>query len=594
MNLLSNLSLRAKFLLATFASIAALFVPTGLVIEYRTVRTASRSLEKEALASLEAYESLWRARADLLASVSLALSGMSDVRAAFGTGDEATIRDTAGERWAKLSHENAEFLVTDPRGRVIASFGEKPPATVAEHVQAVRDAAKAFPRQSSGFLFQGGSLYQVVITPVYVGSGGDAALLDVLLAAYRVDDKLLDRFNVSTGGSEFLFAVGNNVVASTLTPRQVAVCSAELFRRAHGGAAERVNAGATDYLALRRPLLDIGGQPLGDVWILRSFEAEQQAVWVLRRDLALVWGGALLTALALAWVLAQRVMRPIARLDAGAAEVGRQNYAHRVPVTTRDELGRLADAFNRMCESLQRANSDLIRQERLAAVARLSSSLVHDLRNPLAAIYAGSEMLAEGDLTPARVQRLATNIHRASLQIKTMLDELLEVRRGGHGEAECCSARELIEGAWEFLSTRADLTGVTLDADIDAELLIRVQRTRMQRVFMNLFANSIEAMPGGGTIIVRASVDDHHVLIHVEDSGCGIAPDVREKLFEPFVTGRKKNGMGLGLALARQTVADNGGELWSDAAVLKGARFCLRLPAGNEAHPEELVRHNGA
>lgn len=592
MNLLSNLSLRAKFLLVTFASIGALFVPTGLVIEYRTVRTASRSLEKEALASLEAYESLWRARADLLASVSLALSGMSDVRAAFGTGDEATIRDTAGERWAKLSHEHAEFLVTDPGGRVIASFGEKPPAAVAEHVQAVRDAAEAFPRQSSGFLFQGGNLYQVVITPVYVGSGADAALLDVLLAAYRVDDKLLERFNVSIGGSEFLFAVGNNVVASTLTPQEVAACSRQLFHRAHGQSAERVSAGSTDYLALRRPLPDIGGKRVGDVWILRSFAAEQQAVWVLRRDLALVWGGALLTALALAWLLAQRVMRPIARLDAGAAEVARQNYAHRVPVTTRDELGRLADAFNRMCESLQRANADLIRQERLAAVARLSSSLVHDLRNPLAAIYAGSEMLAEGDLTPARVQRLATNIHRASMQIKSMLDELLEVRRGGHGEVENCSARELIDGAWEFLSTRADLSGVRLETEIDPGLIISVQRTRMQRVFMNLFANSIEAMPEGGIITVRASVDDRHVLIHVEDSGCGIAPEVREKLFEPFVTGRKKNGMGLGLALARQTVADNGGELWSDAAVLKGARFCLRLPNGH-GDPEEILHHNG-
>ena len=581
MNLLGNLPLRAKFLLASFAIIAALFIPTGLVIEYRTVRTASRGLETEALASLEAYESLWRARSDLLASVSLALSGMSDIRKAFGTGDAETIRDTAGERWAKLSRENAVFLVTDPHGRVIASFGEKPPAAVSENVAAVGEAAHAFPKQSTGFLFQGGSLYQVVITPVYVGAPADPGLLDVLLAAYRVDDKLLSRFSVSTGGSEFVFAVGNRVVASTLPAQDVAPSSVEFLQRMQGSRAERVRAGNTDYLALRRPLLDIGGQPLGDVWILRSFRSEQQAVWVLRRDLAVVWGAALLTTLAIAWILAQRLMRPIARLDAGAAEVSRQNYAHRVPVTTRDELGRLAEAFNRMCESLQRAKADLIRQERLTAVARLSSSLVHDLRNPLAAIYAGSEMLAEGDLEPRRVQRLATNIHRASLQIKTMLDELLDVRRGSQGEPERCSALDLIEGAWEFLSTRADVSGVALEAEIDPELQITVQKARMQRVFMNLFANSIEAMPEGGKISVRASVDETHVLMHVEDSGCGIAPELRDKLFEPFATGNKRNGMGLGLALARQTVADNGGELWSDAAVLTGARFCLRLPNGN-------------
>lgn len=593
MSIFGNLSLRAKFLLATLASVVALFVPTGLVIESRTVRTASRGLEREALASLEAYESLWRARADLLASVSLALSGMSDVRAAFGTGDAETIRDTAGERWAKLSRESAVFLVTDPRGVVIASFGEKPPATVSEHLQAVIDAAGVFPRQSTGFLFQGGSLFQVVITPVYVGPPSDPALLDVLLAAYRVDNSLLSRFSVSTGGSEFLFAVGNNVVASTLSPAEVAACSAQLFRQGQSTRAERVNAGRTDYLALRRPLLDVGGQTIGDVWILRSFQAEQQAVWILRRDLALVWGGSLLAALALAWILAQRVMRPLARLDAAAAEVSRQNYRYRLPVTTHDELGRLAEAFNRMCESLQRAQADLIRQERLTAVARLSSSLVHDLRNPLAAIYAGSEMLAEGELEPRRVQRLATNIHRASLQIKIMLDELLDLRRGGHGEPEFCPARELIEGAWEFLSTRADVSGVTLENDIDPELAIHVQRARMQRVFMNLFANSIEAMPEGGRIAVRASADNGHVLMYVEDSGCGIAPEIREKLFEPFATGNKKSGMGLGLALARQTVADNGGELWSDAAVLTGARFCLRLPSAS-LPGADVQSHNGA
>ena len=593
MSVLANLPLRAKFLLATVASIAALFIPTGLVIEYRTVRTASLGLETEALASLEAYESLWRARADLLASVSLALSGMSDVRAAFGTGDAETIRDTAGERWARLSRENALFLVTDPRGVVIASFGQIPPAAVSERVAAVELAAKAFPKQSTGFLFQAGNLYQVVITPVYVGAPADPGLLDVLLAAYRVDDRLLSRFSVSTGGSEFVFAVGDKVVASTLPVRDVEAASQQFFGRVRGGQAERVRAGKTDYLALRRPLLDIGGQPLGDVWILRSFTAEQQAVWVLRRDLGLVWGAALLATLALAWILAQRLMRPIARLDAGAAEVGRQNYAHRVPVTTRDELGRLAEAFNRMCESLQRAKADLIRQERLTAVARLSSSLVHDLRNPLAAIYAGSEMLAEGDLEPERVQRLATNIHRASLQIKTMLDELLDVRRGAQGQPERCSAFELIQGAWEFLSTRAVVTGVTLEAEVDPGLIITVQRARMQRVFMNLFANSIEAMPDGGTIIVRASADEAHVLMHVEDTGCGISPELREKLFEPFATGSKRNGLGLGLALARQTVADNGGELWSDAAVLSGARFCLRLPNGTAAAPGRPVG-NGA
>jgi signal transduction histidine kinase len=509
---------------------------------------------------------------------------MSDVRAAFGTRDEATIRDTAGDRWGAFAHENAIFLVTYPNGRVIASLGQQPPAAVAEEVPAVRDAEKAFPKQSAGFLYRGGSLYQVVITPVYVDSGPDRALLNVLLAAYRVDQNEVTRLRQATGGSDFVFAAGNQVVASTLSRAAVGECASKLFAQTRSASAQRVSFAGIDYLTLRRPLLDVGGRPVGEVWILRSFEAERQALLALRRDLAFVWGGALLAALALAWVVAQHLMRPIAQLDAAAAEVSRQNYAHRVPVTTHDELGRLATAFNRMCESLQRARADLIRQERLTAVSRLSNSLVHDLRNPLAAIYAGSEMLTDGSLPQSGVRRLATNIHRASAQIQKMLDELLTTGRGRGGALESCEVLELVEGAWEFVASRAEAGGVTLEMRIAEGLAVMAEPRRMRRVFMNLFANAIEAMPEGGRVTVYASGSGGSALVQVQDEGCGISPQVRDRLFEPFAS-VKRNGMGLGLALARQTVAESGGDMWCDEGVEQGARFCLRLPLAQMASP---------
>ncbi len=572
-------SLRWKFLVATFVAIGLLFLVTGLVIEDRTASTATRSLEAEAQASLHAYESLWRARVDVLASVSLTLSGMSDVRAAFGTRDVATIRDTARERWVTLARENAIFLVTDPRGRVIASLGERPPAAVAEDVAVVRESARRFPNQATGFLYRGGGLYQVVITPVYVDSSGGAALLNVLLAGYRVDAQLARRLRETTGGSEFVFAVNRQVVASTLSPEAAASAAAVLFRGAAERGIERVNAGGIDYLALHRPLLDLEGRPLGEVCILRSFETAQQAVSVLRRDLAFVWVGALVAALALTWLLAQHLLKPIALLDRAAAEVARQNYAHRVPVVSGDELGRLAVAFNRMCESLQKAKEDLIRQERLATISRLSSSLVHDLRNPLAAVYAGTEVLVDPDLPLPQTRRLAKNIHRAAVQIHDMLQELINVSRGRPARPEECPLQSIVETAWEFVAARADAAGVTLRQQITGDVPVSVERTSMVRVFMNLFSNAIEAMPNGGVVTVRVRAGVADVLVEVEDSGCGIEAGLRDGLFEPFAAGAKKNGMGLGLALSRQTVRDHGGDLWADEAVEKGARFCLRLPS---------------
>src|SRR5205823_3632953 len=149
--------------------------------------TTSQSLDAEVQTSFQAYQSLWQSRAARLSSISSILSGMSDVRAAFGTGDEATIRDTASELWSRISRENAMFLIATPAGRVIASLGGAPIAAPGEDAAIVRAAARRFPEQSSGFMMRDGRLYQIAVTPVYIQSGDRNALLNVLVTGYDVN-----------------------------------------------------------------------------------------------------------------------------------------------------------------------------------------------------------------------------------------------------------------------------------------------------------------------------------------------------------------------------------------------------------------------
>src|SRR5882762_5318876 len=101
----SKLSLLWKILLSTSIALTVLFAVTGWIVQNHVVHTTSQSLEDEVRASFHAYESLWRAQADKLSAISLILSTMSDVRAAFSTGDQATIRDTASELWERVSEE---------------------------------------------------------------------------------------------------------------------------------------------------------------------------------------------------------------------------------------------------------------------------------------------------------------------------------------------------------------------------------------------------------------------------------------------------------------------------------------------------------
>ena len=100
----------------------------------------------------------------------------------------------------------------------------------------------------------------------------------------------------------------------------------------------------------------------------------------------------------------------------------------------------------------------------------------------------------------------------------------------------------------------------------------------MERVFVNLLANAVEVMPEGGRVAIRAGREDGHTVITVADEGPGIAREIADQLFQPFTSYGKRNGLGLGLALSRETVVDHGGEIWATAGAPGGAVFHIRLP----------------
>ena len=154
-NPFSRISLLWKIMLSTSVAITLLFAVTGWLAVKAATRATTQSINHEVQASFQAYQSLWKARADRLSSISSILSAMSDVRAAFRTGDEATIRDVAGELWSRVSDADAFFLVTNPRGEVIASLGGLSRESLPSELPVVREAFSHFPAQASGFLARG-------------------------------------------------------------------------------------------------------------------------------------------------------------------------------------------------------------------------------------------------------------------------------------------------------------------------------------------------------------------------------------------------------------------------------------------------------
>jgi signal transduction histidine kinase len=217
------------------------------------------------------------------------------------------------------------------------------------------------------------------------------------------------------------------------------------------------------------------------------------------------------------------------------------------------------------------------------------TSIVHDLRNPLSTIHGGVEILISARLSKPQIDRIARNMYGASVRMKELLDEFLSRYRRADKGVESSDLRELVTSAVDKIALVAEDQSVQIVQNVPEDLVITMDRQRIQRVLVNLFVNALDVMPNGGTIRISAIAERHLVFIKVRDTGPGIAPEIRDRIFQPFATAGKAAGLGLGLAFSRQAVIDHGGQMWVESGS-PGACFAFCLPiTGRLADPVRMT-----
>jgi signal transduction histidine kinase len=565
----SEIPLRWRVFAASSITITALFAVAGLYLERYSIAVADESVLAEMRASIHAYEAVWKTRTQVLSAATALMGAMSDVRAAFTTRDPQTIRDSAQELWSRVSESSAVFLVLDAEGRLISALG---PGSMELNASAIpiRELAARFPQQLAGYVRQGTNLFYVVLTPVYVQSSREPVLLDILCAGFRIDGRVASELKHVASDTDFAFVSPDAVFASSL-PEELSARLPALASLPSPHEAEQT--WLDRFVVSRQVLADISGRPVAQLCVVHSYSHVRNALSRLRKSISIAWLLTIITALLLSMFLTRRLLEPINLLDQAAAQFALRDFSHRVPVRGSGELSRLAKTFNAMCDSIQQAHADLMRQEQLSTIGRLASSLVHDLRNPLAAIYGGAEMLIDGNLPPEHTHRIAENIYRACQRMQALLRDLLNVSKGEQRNVDFFSLHNMIEAAAETLASETSRMRIVMGVEETVEVLC--DNTRVERVFTNLISNAAEALPHGGEIYIESERDGDGVAVFVEDTGRGIPPHLRPSLFKPFVTG-KRSGLGLGLALSRQTMLDLGGDL-SLATPRHGEGACFGL-----------------
>jgi two-component system, NtrC family, sensor kinase len=242
--------------------------------------------------------------------------------------------------------------------------------------------------------------------------------------------------------------------------------------------------------------------------------------------------------------------------------------------------------LTRTSEDLMRTRDQLVRSEKLASVGRLAAGLAHEIGNPLAAILGLVELLRGGGLGAGEQAEFLARIHAETERIHRILRDLLDFARrrpSEPGPQKRADLAQVVSDAVRLVRAQADARGVRIDAQLAEAAYVLGSADELAQVVMNLLLNALDAVAGAGAITLRV-VAGEAVTLSVEDTGPGIAEQVRSTLFEPFVTTKPEGkGTGLGLAVCQGIVGRLGGSIEGQNSAEGGACFRVTLPRGAEA-----------
>lgn len=289
-------------------------------------------------------------------------------------------------------------------------------------------------------------------------------------------------------------------------------------------------------------------------------------------------------------ILAKGVNTPIRSLVTGTEEISSGNLDYQVAVQTDDEFAILASAFNRMVSDLKARTEELRRAEKIAAWQDIAQKLAHEIKNPLTPIQLSAQRLQRryrnnpDDLSEL-LERCTQTIITEVEGLRRLLDEFSVLAQMPAPELSPVDLRETLDATLALFDEFPDHINRQIDFPTDLPP-VSADADHLKRAFLNLINNALEAMSEGGekkgclTIRAFASTDQSKVFVQFTDTGLGISPEVRPKLFTPHVS-TKRDGMGLGLAIVKKVMTDLGGDIQLENTQpdQSGATFTLWLRA---------------
>jgi signal transduction histidine kinase len=279
--------------------------------------------------------------------------------------------------------------------------------------------------------------------------------------------------------------------------------------------------------------------------------------------------------------ISRTLTRPIETLVGGTRALAQGNFDYQLSEDGAEEIRELSRAFERMRIQLQHTQKELLDSERLATIGRMASSISHDLRHYLSAMYANAEFMSDGSISQSEREELMLEVQTAVQGMTDLLESLLlftQTGRALHPEFE--SIALMIQRAVSMVRSHPGSRDVKITLNGLSSLEAWVDSKKLGRAIYNLLLNACQAAKRGkGPPRVTLSLfeDEQSISIRIADNGPGVPAPLRQKIFLPFVSEGRESGIGLGLTLAQQIAQEHGGGISLDETSEGETVFTINL-----------------
>jgi len=575
--------LRTKFLLSLLLVSASLTCSTLLVVRHR-VRLQIRGQIREALQnSVVTFQHFQRQREMALEGSAALLANLPIIEALMTSEDEATIQDASTGLWRRMGGDL--FVLADRRGKLMALHTVYPgftPTQAQEMLQ--RSLRSGEPRD---WWFGGGHLFQVFMRPIYFGEPANHAELGILVLGSEINEQVAEDVR-QVASSQVAFRYGPTVVVSTLSGAQRDELSKLTSLQPSGMDVPPVDVdlGQERFLVMSTTLPPSSSLSAGLV-VLRSYDQATVFLRSLNRWLFGLGLTAILAGSVVVFLISDTFTRPLANLVGGVHALESGNFEYPLEAYGNDEVAELTQSFTTMRRTLQSTQRELLQAERLATIGRMASTVSHDLRHSLTTILAYAEFLSEGRLTESRRVEFYEEIRQAVNQMTEQLRALLEFSKAKMVNRPVrADIAPVIERAVHSVKARPAFSRIQVMTSFEAGSEGWFDPGSLERVFHNLLLNACEAAPSeSGYVEVTTHQTSAGLEIRVADNGHGIPMEIRDRLFQPFVTSGKDNGIGLGLATVHKIIQEHGGQVNVERSGADGTVLRILLPVvASESH----------